>query len=215
MSRNEKERSFRRKLLAETAARLFRERSYHTIKVEEITNDAEFSKGSFYKYFYNKDELVCEIVYSETQKLSAQLAVILNKSEPIYDILMFMAQALLTYHCNTIHLTFILDELLPGDNSRHSTPDRQNFVAEKLMQSWKLKIATALEQNYSLLNKIFAAAVSNKQLREIPVPLLSLLLDNLAKGMSYRCQSGSSNNYKDNILPLAETVRLLLEGIKA
>jgi AcrR family transcriptional regulator len=73
MSRSEKEKMFRRNLLSDTAARLFKSKSYHSIKVEDITSEADFSKGSFYRYFYNKDELVFEIIFNEISRLNEAL----------------------------------------------------------------------------------------------------------------------------------------------
>ena len=43
--------------IVSTAARLFLERSYHNVGVEELCAVADVRKGSFYHYFSSKGEL--------------------------------------------------------------------------------------------------------------------------------------------------------------
>lgn len=48
-------------LVAETAFRLFRERGYDNVSVDDIIAATGTSKGTFYHYFKSKDELLCEL----------------------------------------------------------------------------------------------------------------------------------------------------------
>ncbi|MCG8479020.1 MAG: TetR/AcrR family transcriptional regulator [Spirochaetales bacterium] len=49
-----------KKHLFETAVRLFNEKGYDNVTVEEITSQAGVAKGSFYTYFRSKSEIVIE-----------------------------------------------------------------------------------------------------------------------------------------------------------
>ena len=48
--------------IIEKSMELFREKGYHTTKVEEITKALGISKGNFYTYFASKEEVLYEIL---------------------------------------------------------------------------------------------------------------------------------------------------------
>ncbi len=57
-----------------TAARLFLERSYHDVGVEELCAAADVRKGSFYHYFPSKAELAKAVIDAHMQVFVARLA---------------------------------------------------------------------------------------------------------------------------------------------
>jgi AcrR family transcriptional regulator len=56
----------KRKLIFETAAKVFAEKGYHQTTVKDITEIAEISVGTFYLYFKNKEDLF-EKLYDEME----------------------------------------------------------------------------------------------------------------------------------------------------
>lgn len=58
----------KRKLIFETAAKVFAEKGYHQISVKAITDRAEISVGTFYLYFKNKEDLF-EKLYDEMEEI--------------------------------------------------------------------------------------------------------------------------------------------------
>lgn len=57
-----------------TAARLFLERSYHNVGVEELCAVADVRKGSFYHYFSSKAELAKAVIDLHMQVFQTRLA---------------------------------------------------------------------------------------------------------------------------------------------
>jgi TetR/AcrR family transcriptional regulator, transcriptional repressor for nem operon len=57
-----------------TAARLFLERSYHDVGVEELCIAADVRKGSFYHYFSSKAELATAVIDLHMQVFNKRLA---------------------------------------------------------------------------------------------------------------------------------------------
>jgi TetR/AcrR family transcriptional repressor of nem operon len=57
-----------------TAARLFLERSYHGVGVEELCAAADVRKGSFYHYFSSKTELAKAVIDLHAHAFQARLA---------------------------------------------------------------------------------------------------------------------------------------------
>ena len=56
-----------------TAARLFLERSYHAVGVDELCTAAGVRKGSFYHYFSSKSELAKAVIDLHAQAFAAHL----------------------------------------------------------------------------------------------------------------------------------------------
>jgi TetR/AcrR family transcriptional repressor of nem operon len=60
--------------IVSTAARLFLERSYHDVGVEELCAAADVRKGSFYHYFSSKADLAMAVVDLHLQVFRARMA---------------------------------------------------------------------------------------------------------------------------------------------
>ncbi len=74
LSRKEKEKQFHRQLIIQAAAKIFAKNGYEKTTLDEIAELAEFSKGSLYNYFANKEDLFISTfeagmdrIYSEIQ----------------------------------------------------------------------------------------------------------------------------------------------------
>ena len=66
-------RSQKRKKIVDKAWELFAKNGYKETKVEDITKDLGISKGSFYKYFATKDELLYEVLGKIKKEINRNL----------------------------------------------------------------------------------------------------------------------------------------------
>ena len=55
MNRKEMEKEARKKDILDAAARLFSEKGFHEVKVDDIAEKVGLSKGTIYLYYENKD----------------------------------------------------------------------------------------------------------------------------------------------------------------
>jgi AcrR family transcriptional regulator len=53
----------KRKLIVQTAARLFSEQPFHKVRLDDVADAAGVGKGTVYIYFKNKEELYYSLVY--------------------------------------------------------------------------------------------------------------------------------------------------------
>ena len=60
-SRKQRETELRKQMILEAAEKLFLSNGYEDTTMDEIANDAEFSKGTLYNYFTSKEELYLAI----------------------------------------------------------------------------------------------------------------------------------------------------------
>jgi AcrR family transcriptional regulator len=65
----------KRKLIVETAIRLFSERPFHRVRLDDVAEAAGVGKGTVYIYFKNKEELYYSLVYESFVELVDRLRV--------------------------------------------------------------------------------------------------------------------------------------------
>lgn len=72
-NRKEIEKEARKRDIIDIAARLFSEKDFHEVKVDEIAERVGLSKGTIYLYFENKENLFFSIIIDRANALYAQL----------------------------------------------------------------------------------------------------------------------------------------------
>jgi len=78
MSRKEREFQARRQEILEAATRLFAKQGYHGTSMSEIAREAEFSTGSLYNFFRNKEELYFKLLEEKISLLEAQVYAVID-----------------------------------------------------------------------------------------------------------------------------------------
>jgi AcrR family transcriptional regulator len=85
LSRKEREFIARRNEILEAATRLFARKGYHGTTMGEIAKEAEFSTGSLYNFFQNKEELYFKLLEEKIEALEAQVYKILEEEGGIEE----------------------------------------------------------------------------------------------------------------------------------
>ncbi|MCP3922953.1 MAG: TetR/AcrR family transcriptional regulator [Desulfobacterales bacterium] len=80
-SRKEREKEQKRRLILNAAKKLFSEKGFSKATMEEIAKEAEFSPGTLYLYFKNKDELDASLSVEILEFLSDKLHEVVENQE--------------------------------------------------------------------------------------------------------------------------------------
>lgn len=78
LSRKEREFIQRRESILNTALHLFAEKGFHKVSMSEIARDSEFSVGSLYNFFPNKEALYKAMILEKTGELCRHLDRVLH-----------------------------------------------------------------------------------------------------------------------------------------
>ena len=76
--RREREKLAHRQDILDAAARVFAEKGFFSATLDEVAQEAEFSKGTLYLYFSSKDDLLYNVIISKTSHLTQTLHDILD-----------------------------------------------------------------------------------------------------------------------------------------
>jgi AcrR family transcriptional regulator len=80
--RKAQERAARKKDIMEIALRLFAERDFHEVTVDDIAERVGLSKGTLYLYFENKEHLFMSILEDKTNEFYRRLSDAIGGDEP-------------------------------------------------------------------------------------------------------------------------------------
>ena len=70
LSRREREKLAHRQDILDAATRVFAEKGFFGATLDEVAQEAEFSKGTIYLYFSSKDDLLYNVISSKTSHLT-------------------------------------------------------------------------------------------------------------------------------------------------
>ena len=79
LSRKERERLRHRQEILETTLKLFSERGFHNVSIQEIAAESEFSVGTLYNFFESKESLFSALMMSCAHKIYEILMPILEE----------------------------------------------------------------------------------------------------------------------------------------
>ena len=81
LPRKERERLRHRQEILETTLKLFSERGFHNVSIQEIAEESEFGVGTIYNYFESKEQLFAELMKTGIEKIGQLLIPILNSNQ--------------------------------------------------------------------------------------------------------------------------------------
>ena len=173
--RREKERENRRSVILKAARKLFFDRGFKSVTVDNIAAKAEVSKGSVYLYFKSKEEIYTQILINDNIAAFEDLKNKFSAKEaPAAELLLGFADNYINYFLNDnelfrILMTFMLhaDDMILTDeqNSQlfQTTNDNIHFVSEILQKgvnsgefSPTINIRQAQNAIWGLLNGVIS-----------------------------------------------------------
>jgi TetR/AcrR family fatty acid metabolism transcriptional regulator len=104
------------KRMLDAAARLFGQRGFHDVRVEDIALEAEVSKGTLYRYFKDKEELYTALLARASRSLVVRLQDAVSQAPGARQRLIAIVRTILTYFDAQPHLF----DLIQRAEVRHS-----------------------------------------------------------------------------------------------
>ncbi|ADL06049.1 TetR/AcrR family transcriptional regulator [Lacrimispora saccharolytica] len=190
-----------KKKLYEIAERLFTERNFSDVNVEDITDEAGITKGAFYVHFESKDALIAILVADHAAKTDADYKTFLESlpdDMPASLVLFALAERIADTLANTFgckNMTKIYQMLLSGT------------AGTEAVKGYGRELYALV---YSILEK---GLRSGEFTSSLPLETLSRHFVMAIRGVSYEwCVRYPHFDLKEQAI---EHTRLLIEGMKA
>ena len=119
VNRKEWEREARKKDIIDVAAKLFSEKDFHEVKVDEIAERVGLSKGTLYLYFENKENLFLSIIWERMKSLMDRIKKTVTDDKPYIDRLRCFIHTYLSFFVD--HQAFF--KIIESEKVRMSTDE--------------------------------------------------------------------------------------------
>ena len=106
--RKQREKEFRKKIIMQAARKVFSENGYSNALMENIAYEAELGKGTLYRYFESKDEILICLVKTGMESLNHQLEQQLKNNEFTPDLMKIFIREELYFYKNNLDLFKII-----------------------------------------------------------------------------------------------------------
>jgi AcrR family transcriptional regulator len=143
--RKQREYEKRKKLILDTARKMFRRKSFNGVTLDEIAHEIEFSKGTIYSHFESKEEIFAQILLEHLNRLIDYLKQASETSSGTEDGIRHALAAYLRFYDqypDYCRLLFFMDVL--GDQYR---------IPETLLKEIQRKKIACLSELQQILKK--------------------------------------------------------------
>ncbi|HVO67667.1 MAG TPA: TetR/AcrR family transcriptional regulator [Syntrophales bacterium] len=106
--RRKREKEARRRAILKAARKLFFEKGFQFITVENIAKKAELSKGAVYLHFNSKEEICAEILMNDIDKFNGTLSIIFEEDRSAAEMLRHFVEVYINFFLNDRELFRIL-----------------------------------------------------------------------------------------------------------
>jgi AcrR family transcriptional regulator len=188
--------AFRTREILAAARRLMDNRGMDALTMDEIAQTAGVAKGTLYLYFQSKDELIQALLSQVGEAMAQDLEAILSKAAPPAEKLRQVAVLLLNYvEKERALFPVYLRELVRSKAGRGTLPTLQELE----------------ERIVSLITRIFAEGIAQKQFIPADPRLLTFLIKGLGRAVGYYQMTQDQQDVIQDALPVVLT--LLFSGI--
>jgi AcrR family transcriptional regulator len=164
--RKEREKRMRKDSILKAAEKLFFRRGLDTITIEEIANEAELAKGTIYRYFKNKDELILTITLKAARIFNTIGEKLINQCTGTWD---KISAALKAYQIFYTDYPDYFKLFIQWDNIKIDF----NTIPERSIHAEYLKETNKIHENFL---KIIKQGIEEKVIREIDDPKKTLFI---------------------------------------
>ena len=201
-----------RRSILQAAEKVFIKKGYRLATVDDIADEAQFSKATLYRYFKSKSDIVFEIIYSSFEESCAGIQKIQMEALSAEKKLKKMIDFIISiYHKkkNLARMIFMektaMKKLMKKNSSFHGPP-----------QEFHPKISPRLEskmkQISDLMSEIIQEGVKTGEFRDMDVHDASVVLAALIRGFYFR---GPLQEKQYSIQETTELIHtFFLNGIK-
>ena len=181
-------------LLLKAGLEVFYQKGYTDSTIDEITQQAQCGKGTFYRYFKNKSELIDQLLCNFSNDLNQRLIAIENETQKTEKILISLLRAYFFGFRQNYKLGAIFNEL-----ARNSSGLQDAFLYE------------VLAPNYEIIMRVIKKGIDEKIFIKAEIEnIFSILMGTLHFFLFRKVLFGIEKTEND----FNEAIQLILTGVK-
>jgi AcrR family transcriptional regulator len=198
LPRKEREKQRHRREILDAALNLFSEKGFHDVSMQEIADESEFSVGTLYNFFENKDALFSELIRDCAHKIHDIMIPILEEKESETERIKKFIRA---------------QKRIVEENAQSIKMYLLQYPNYSLMLQPKVEpeVDVLRDKIQSRLSAVIKSGMQKGLFKDINPDIGALLLTAQIESLAFRCvMYPEKNSVEDGISTLE---KLFLEGI--
>lgn len=172
--------------ILQAAERVFVRKGYSLATVDDIADEAQFSKATLYRYFKSKSDIFFEIIYSSFEESHREIKKIQSKSLSAEEKLRELIGYIISYYHRKQNLTRILfmdkAAMKRFVKAESSLKVSHAHAHPKIPSRFKSK----MEQISDVIGEIIKEGVESGEFRDMDVQDANVVLGALIRGFYFR-----------------------------
>ncbi len=136
--RRKREQAVKKKAILRAARKLFFDKGFRSVTVENIAHRAEISKGSVYIYFNSKEEIYTQILFTEIEKFHKKIENILQDENHAFEVMEKFFRIYLDFFISDRELFRILMNFMLHPEDANLTPEFSNHIIKSTNKTIKI-----------------------------------------------------------------------------
>lgn len=169
VSMREKEKQFKKQLIADAAYTLLSAKPYESVTVDDIARTAGCGKGTLYQYYENKDHILAYLVSQDLAKLCREIQEKSINNPDIQD---------------AIYSYILLQYYFYMDNQVFSSWLRIR-LEDNIRPEWAQEVVQQRENKIKMVAQLLERGVREKALIEVDAMQLARLMENVFRDITY------------------------------
>ncbi len=170
VSMREREKEFKKQIIADAAYSLLSVKPYESVTVDDIAKAAGCGKGTLYQYFENKDHILAYLVSVDVKHLCEEIEEKCLKNPDIQEAI---------YNYMLLHYNYY-----QANHQIFSSWLRRSLEAG-IQPEWEQDVLAMREEKLQMMTKVLARGIKNQSLIEVDPYQLASLLENIFRDITY------------------------------
>ena len=172
--------------IVEAAEKVFAQKGFSLATVDDIAEEAQFSKATLYRYFKSKSEIFFEVILGSFDEVTERLKEIQKKEGTASEKLKEVIRFILHFYHDKKHISriFMMEKSLMM--RVFQLPVKERSLNERRHVQLLEHVKKKSNQIYRILSDIFAAGMKAGEFREMNVWDACFILDALLHGFYFK-----------------------------
>lgn len=168
LSRKEREREFKKQLIAEAAFQLFKNSSFESVTVQDIASAAECGKGTIYQYFATKEEILYYILSESQERLIKNIEAQCSLENDALQALFNYLNLQYEYHCSCSPLVISLY--------------RRRMEGSIEAEGYYARLIEKRDRRIRAVTELIKRGIEQDLIMEVDSHKMALILNNIVRG---------------------------------
>ncbi len=175
-----------RRFILQAAEKVFVQKGYRLATVDDIANEAQFSKATLYRYFKSKSDIFFEIIYGSLEESYGGILKIQKKALSAEKKLKELIGYIISFYHKKKNLSRILFMEMAAMKKMVSSEHSVHGSFADVHPTIPARFKSKMEQTSDIISEIIKEGVEAGEFRKMDIQDANVVLGSLLRGFYFR-----------------------------